>query len=339
MLSNYNPEVIIEPNILELELDKLKDQKIVLLTTKTPYKLFNSYLKNLEPKILIISKDIAEINKISSSKEIINSDIIVGFGSGTVLDVSKVISSKTQKKLIAIPTVLSCNVFATNKSTIIEEGKIKTIDSKVPDKVIIDTKIIKLSDVRYTLAGMADVLSIITAIFDWRLARKNGKEKYNYFIAEVGKALVTHIKQNYKKIFDKNDKAIEELAQMLLFSGYITNLYGCGRPESGSEHMFARAIEESNIYQKKLLHGESVILGILLSLELQGQNNVDFIYDIAKRMGIKKIFDDLSITEEDIILYLLKASQIRRERFTIFNLVNLGYEEAKVIVKKVLSKI
>lgn len=338
MLSNYNSAVVIEPNILKVELDKLKNQKIVLLTTKSPCKLLKKYLQNLEPKVLVASNDLSEINKIVSSKEVIDSDIIVGLGSGTVLDVSKVVSSKTQKKLIAIPTVLSCNVFATNKSVVLEKGKLKTINSKIPDKVIIDIEIIKLSDMRYTFAGIADVLSIITALHDWRLAFDSGKENYNYLIAEMGESLVRSAKQIYEKIFNQDSKAIEELAQMIIFSGYITNLYGCGRPESGSEHMFARAIEESNIYQKKLLHGEAVLLGILLSLELQGRRN-NFIYDIAKKMGIKKIFDDLSITEEDIICYLLKASKIRRERFTIFNLVDLTYNKAKLIVKKVFSKI
>tara|TARA_Y100000310_G_C20685873_1_gene818952 strand:+ start:1632 stop:2543 length:912 start_codon:yes stop_codon:yes gene_type:complete len=298
--------------------------------------MLNDVLTNYKP-VLIETNDIIEIQKVASSPELRNATIIA-VGSGTILDVAKVITSINNTKLIAIPSILSSNVFATNKSVILKEGTVKTIQSKIPDKIIIDIDLIKRAKPRYNWSGIADVLSIFTALYDWKLAMKENGEQDHKLARNLAESLLSTIHQTYPEILNLSDVGIKSLAECLVFSGYVTNLYGSGRPESGSEHMFSRAIEESLDFNKKILHGESVMLGILLTSELQGQNN-DLIYDIANKMKLKSILRDLSLTEDKIVDYLLKASTIRRERFSIFNMVEVDRPKAVEMVERVMSRL
>lgn len=334
--SNYASKVIIGKNAIEESFGKMEGCKSVILTTKNPYRLLEKNIQCLDAPVLFVeSNNIRDIERLRDFKEIRNADTLCGVGAGTVIDVSKIISSELEKKLTVVPTALSCNVFATNKSVILDEGKAKTINSKIPDSVIIDPSIIMASDSRYYLAGIADILSIYTAMHDWKIAFKNKKENCNSLIGKMAQTLVNSTIKGYKELLRRDEQSIEKLAKLLLTSGYITNYYGSGRPESGSEHMFARAIEESK-HNKKLLHGEAVLLGILMSSELQGQEN-SFVYDIANRMNMLSLLDKAAVTEDDLANYLVKASTIRRERFTIFNTINLSEDYARCVVKKIIS--
>ena len=339
MIANFNSELILEVGAFDREIKKLSGSKVFLITSKTPYSLFKSSLKYLDyTKYLVKSNNLAEINNIVMSDIIDNFDVIIGFGSGTTIDFAKVVSFMKGKKLIAVPTILSSNVFATNKSVIVDKGKIKTISSKVPDKVIIDFKLIECTFERYSLIGLSDVLSIFTALFDWELAVKHKKEKDNLIIANLAKSLLYYIKKNYPIIFEKNSESLEKLATLLLLSGYLTNIYGSGRPESGSEHMFARALEECKVYRRKVLHGEAVLLGILLCSELQGQAN-KFVYEIAKKINLHDVLINIPLNEDIITDLLLRASKIRRKRYSIFNTIKINQDLARQIVQTVLYKL
>ncbi|MBI4980306.1 iron-containing alcohol dehydrogenase [Candidatus Woesearchaeota archaeon] len=339
MIANFNSEVVIGNGILKTYISDQSSSNFVLITTKTPYKLFRKYFKDANyAKIIIKSNDISEINAVADSFRPRKFQRVIAFGSGTTIDFAKALSSKIGGYLVAIPTILSCNAFATNKSVVRSNSKLVSITSKTPDKVIIDLDIIKLSQERYNFAGVADVLSIFTALFDWNLAVQSKMEDKNQLIENISQSLLESMMQRSSEIFTKRDVALKKLAQMLLISGYVTNLYGSGRPESGSEHMFARAIEESGRYYKKMLHGEAVLLGILLCSELQCQKN-DYFYDIATRINLLTVLQGIRMDQKQIETYLLKASKIRRDRFTIFNKINLSQKMANTIVTKVLSKL
>ena len=220
------------------------------------------YINNLDENTLFIysptsikkinfkNDNVKTINWHDISKKIENIDIVVKklkkikkvvtFGGGSTIDIGKYISHKLKNEYICIPSMLSTNSYATNKVALIENGKKTTLEAKMPDCIILDDNILKMSETE-NLYGLADVLSIFTASYDWKLASLDIGEKIDKKIYDMSINLLNEVIQfikqkSFGEIINNNNKLFEYIG----IAGYITNLYGTGRPESGSEHIFAK---------------------------------------------------------------------------------------------------
>lgn len=266
----------------------------------------NQYLKNLKENALFIysptslnktnidnnyiikenwhniSKDIKKIDEYI--KKLKGIDTVISFGGGSTIDIGKYISYKLNIKYICIPSMLSTNSYSTNKVALIDNGKKITLQAKMPDEIIIDNNILKLSK-NENLYGLADVLSIYTALYDWKIANEDINEKIDKNIYNQANMLLDEVLQfinnnSFDTIIEKN----MELFKFIGIAGYITNLYCTGRPESGSEHIMAKEIER-NI---DIPHGMSVSVGILLMSNVQKR----FSYNIYNAIIKMKIFEN-----------------------------------------------
>lgn len=68
----------------------------------------------------------------------------IGFGGGTAIDVAKYIGCKKNIEIIAIPSMLSTNVYSTDKVLMITNGIKSTLDSRLPDAIVYDENILKV---------------------------------------------------------------------------------------------------------------------------------------------------------------------------------------------------
>ena len=293
------------------------------------------YINNLDENTLFIYSP-TSINKIKFendkvktinwhdiSKKIENIDIVVKeikkikkvvtFGGGSTIDIGKYISHKLKNEYICIPSMLSTNSYATNKVALIENGKKTTLEAKMPDCIILDDSILKMSETE-NLYGLADVLSIFTALYDWKLASLDIGEKIDKKIYDMAINLLNEviyfIKQNsFEEIINNNNKLFEYIG----IAGYITNLYGTGRPESGSEHIFAKELESAI----DVPHGISVSLGIIIMSILQGRK-LDEIINVIHKL---KVIDKRCIygINKDVIQRCIRNLKPRDERYTIVN--------------------
>ncbi len=258
-----------------------------------------------------ISKDIQQIERyienLSSIKE------IVTFGGGSTIDIGKYISNILNVKYTCIPSMLSTNSYATNKVALIKNGSKITLGAKMPDRIIIDDQLLKLSK-NENLYGLADVLSIYTALYDWEIAEKDIKEKINYGTYNKAENLLNEVLEFVRD--NSLENIIESNMQLFKFigiAGYITNLYGTGRPESGSEHILAKEIEK----KINVPHGMSVSIGILIMSLLQ-ERNLDNVLDAIIKMGILNNCNKYGLTK-DIITESFFNVKPRDDRYTIIN--------------------
>src|SRR5439155_13089486 len=105
----------------------------------------------------------------------------------------------------------------------------------IPDRIIVDTALIRLAPRALNRAGIGDLLSIHTALFDWRLAEWAGKARFDAAIADEERRLIDSLVAHAEAIRDVGDRALE-----LIVRGYITNnalclAAGTAQPEEGSE--------------------------------------------------------------------------------------------------------
>lgn len=267
--------------------------------------------------------------EIETNNNYADAESVVCFGGGVATDVAKYISLKIGRSLTSIPSAVSTNSFATNKVCLISEGVTKTMDGHLPDKVIIDMELLSRSDPEMNLCGIAELLSFHTALFDWRIADNDNIEKIDPFFYDLGKLSLDktlHLVESTK--FDIRDiSSIKFIIEELMLSGFMVNLYGSGRPQSGSEHIFSRRLEDAI----RIPHGMSISLGIVIMSLLQN-NGYNEVKSILKRVGLidaackrgasKKVIEDI-----------MSSLEPRGDRYSILNKLNKG--EIRSIMKEV----
>lgn len=312
------------------------------------------YLKSIEEKCLLvysptsIDKNKININKsnlkiystseLTIEKETIDRIItnldeykrVISIGGGTATDIGKYISNKFNKELICIPTMLSTNAYSTNKVAIVVDGKKETLDAKLPDKIFIDQNILKNSN-ENNLYGVADIFSISTASNDWLLANKYNNEEITIEYDEANKLL----NETIDYVLNNDSQAIKE-NQMLMYklvgdAGEITNKFGCGRPESGSEHIFAKGLEK----EIKIPHAIAVANGIVLMLYAQSlildKKLDDKPYIALKKLGIYELNKKYNISS-DLITKVFMNLKPREDRYSVVNLIYKDNELKEKII-------
>lgn len=293
------------------------DSNTLLIYSPTSLRKVNFINKN---KVICLStaQITKEVENISHIIQKVPSNIctIVALGGGTAIDIAKYISLKLNKPLVAIPSMLSTNVYATNKVALLIEQHKTTLMGKVPDRIYVDFKFLKKSSV-YNLFGLADIFSIYTALYDWKLAKNYNNEDIDLEIYEQAYDLLTEtihfVKSNsYINIVN----SVEQIYYIVGKAGFITNIYGNGRPESGSEHILAKEIESKiNIH-----HGISVSISIIIMSLIQNNISKD-VYDCILKIGILKDIKKYNITRK-FLFNLLKNLSARIDRFSIVDIYN-----------------
>lgn len=304
------------------------DEKVLIIYSPTAVKE-NKIPINKENFILFSTKEITK--NVDEIEKVINSNIcfeqIISIGGGTAIDIGKYISYITSKKIICIPTMLSTNSYATDKVALIVNGKKRTLEAKLPDLILIDENIMKKA-YEFNLYGLADVLSIYTALKDWDIAVKENSEKkdemYNIAKKLLNKTVNYILNTSYDNIIDNPEKLFYLIGE----SGHITNKYGSGKPESGSEHIFAKELESII----DIPHGISVANGIII-MSISQDNFSSDIYNCLKKL---KLFEKSSKLEVEIKLIKKAFYQMlpRNDRYTIVNSLVSDINKKRIVLEK-----
>lgn len=272
----------------------------------------------------IFGRSVVFIKALAQSKRTYKN--IVSLGGGTATDVAKYIAYQSGATFTCIPSMLSTNAYATNKVALVVDGEKITLDAKLADKIILDASLLYTSP-QQNLYGLADVFSIHTALKDWRLAENKAIEIIDTSIYDQADSLLNKV-QHFVADTDSNHIS-HEVPSLFAFigeSGYITNVHGTGRPESGSEHIFAKALEK----RIDIPHGVSVSFGILLMSLLQNNFSTE-IADVIKKIGTLKFVEELGISRKLIDDTLLSLKP-REDRYSIIDEVLLDQEKVTQVV-------
>lgn len=291
-------------------LNKKKDKCLVVFS--------DSSIKYLKLKDNFIRLNINSTDKnIYKIQSFLNNNYnfkeIISIGGGTAIDIGKYIAYLTKRKLSVILTMLSTNAFATDKVCL--NGKIKktTMQAVCPNVVIFDENLLKFAK-EYNNFGLCDVLSIHTALRDWEISNIYTGEKINKYYKK-SKSLYLKTKRHILKNINNLDNCLWKSFKYIKLSGIITNKHGSGRPESGSEHIYAREIE---LKKEKIIHGLAVINGIMV-MSVRQNNLDDDIQKIYNYFCIDMYNKKYKITKK-LLKDINNNIQPRSDRFTIINL-------------------
>lgn len=201
-------------------------------------------------------------------------DVIYAIGGGLSVDAAKYLSLKSGLPLVCIPTALSVDAFLTWASGVRRGGSVYYIETRPPDRLIVDFAMLGRGPAAIRAAGICDVLSIATGLWDWRFAEERGQNppatRYIPYVDLSAQAILAGSLDCAEAAGRGNAEGLKQLLDCLALEVQLCNLIGHSRPEEGSEHYFAYSVE--NTMGKGLPHGDLVGPGILLIAALQGQD-------------------------------------------------------------------
>ena len=197
---------------------------------------------------------------------------IYAVGGGLVADAAKYLAVKLNAPLVCLPTALSVDAFITWASGYRQDGCVRYLETKPPDRLILDFAVLAAAPAAIRAAGICDLLSIATGCRDWQLADARGQNPPNMPFVPYVYAAAQAILQgalDCAEAAGRGDRdGLKQLYDCLALEVQLCNQIGHSRPEEGSEHYFAYAVE--NVMGKGLPHGDLVGPSILLIAEKQG---------------------------------------------------------------------
>jgi glycerol-1-phosphate dehydrogenase [NAD(P)+] len=264
------------PKIEIMAFSEISEKRPVLLITSAPaWNAVKASMRglNVVETIKVTEASTAHWDALQSSIENRQSEIVYAVGGGLVADASKYIASKLNLPLVVLPTALSVDAFITAASGIRRNGCVYYIETKVPENLILDFDTIARGPISIRAAGITDVMSIATGSWDWKFAHEQGKNP-------AGMEFIPWVYDNAQSILNgvldcaeaagRGDRdGLKTLYDCLAMEVQLCNQIGHARPEEGSEHYFAYAVE--NEMGHGLPHGDLVGPGIMIMSRLQGQ--------------------------------------------------------------------
>ena len=289
----------------------------ILVTQENLYELYREDLDKTEfEKILFIKGGNVEetANIMAECRE--SDALIIAFGGGSVLDAVKYSASTIDKPYITIPSALSNDAIYSTVARLVKNGQKVGFDVQPPMGIIVDIDVIRNSPRELLLAGIADLVSNLSAIQDWLLSHNEIGEPINelaFMLAKESAMPILHYSE--EDLF--SDKLILDLVNGLITSGLSMSISGNTRGASGAEHMISHAIDKY-YPEKATIHGLQVGWALQI-IEKRYRGDEYGINDFFERIGIKKLIEEkVPFSEEDFDALVPLAKKIRK-RYTILN--------------------
>ena len=309
IISRYIPEVI--------------GQKTIIISEEFLIGIYKEKIMDISQDFggaeVIAMKGASFDEAVAIAKKVCVEDIkvIIGIGGGRVLDTAKYAAHISKAVYICMPTSLSNDSLASPFSVLETYGKArKTFECKIPTAIIVDTNMIINAPIEQTLSGIGDTIAKHTALYDWKLSARKTSSRVDDFAYALSR-------MSYDSVYhcdEKNMKSrvfIRILSRALVMGGLAMEIAGSSRPCSGSEHLFAHAIEE--YYPEiRITHGLAVALGSVPACIFQGQSP-EGMMNFFKTYGLNIDPASYGITEDMFADMWKKARTVRTGRITILD--------------------
>ena len=202
---------------------------------------------------------------------------VIGIGGGKVIDAAKYCGFLRNLAFISIPTSASSDGFSSASASLLVEGRRKSVPAK-----------------KFIYSGIGDMVSKITALYDWKFEEEHGYGKVNDFATMIAKnAVNSFVRTSFESI--EEDLFIKELLDSLAMSGIANEIAGSSAPTSGSEHLISHALDK--MLEQPQLHGIQVGIATYLMSVVQDHRykrvNTIFtqtgFWDFVKTLGMRRV--------------------------------------------------
>jgi succinate semialdehyde reductase len=203
------------------------------------------------------------------------SDLIIGMGGGSVIDVAKKAAADLDLRKVMIPTTAGTGSEVTHEAVLkVDRKKRAFVDEKLtPDIAIVDPDLMKTMPQKLIASSGIDALAHAIECYD--------SKRSNLLVKILAFEAYGIIKDNLRKAVDGEEKAIENMTLGSLMAGMA---FG----NSGTALAHALSYPLSN---EGVPHGEAVAMVLPFALEFNG-------FDAKVIKEVKGIIRDLKLGRE-----------------------------------------
>jgi glycerol-1-phosphate dehydrogenase [NAD(P)+] len=304
--------------------------KVLFVHGKNSYLNFLGIMSGLDADEVTISSppSLAETIERADGLRPDNFSLVVSIGGGSVIDTGKLLSTRLEIPNVSIPTSLSHDGIASPRVSLRSNSGPASIAARVPRAVFVDLGVALSSPHRFAAAGFGDTVAKKTAVLDWKLASEMGIEEYGDYSAALAELSAEHVLRASKEIAKGTEYGLRVLAEALVSSGIAMAIAGSSRPASGSEHLFAHALQL--LRPGVALHGEMCGVGTIMMAKLHGID-WEYVRESIQVVGAPVDAKGLGVSDLDVIRALTIANKITK-RYTILS-KGLSFEEAERLAR------
>ena len=294
--------------------------KKIMVTQEYLYNIYkNELIKNSFFKIVFVKGGTVE-EASEVIRQIKNQDaIILAFGGGSVLDIVKYCASKCDAPYITVPSTLSNDAIYSCVARLTSGEKKKSYGVQPPTGIIVDLDVIKKSPRDLIMAGVADLVSNLSALEDWKLAYKNIGEPINELAYMLSKESVMPLFDYHSEDEVLTDGFLFDLTNGLITSG-LSMICGTTRVTSGAEHLISHAIDEY-YPNRSTIHGLQVGWAHLI-IERDIRKNIKVynrLYTLFDNIGVLEAINrNMKFVEKEFDSLIPQAITMRN-RYTVLS--------------------
>ena len=235
---------------------------------------------------------------------------VISIGGGKVIDAGKYAAFLRNIPFISVPTSSSSDGFSSASASLLVHGKRTSVPAKLAYGIIVDTQVIRTAPDKFIYSGIGDMISKITALYDWIFEEKSGYSEVNDFAVMIAKKAV---------------------------NGIANEIAGSSAPTSGSEHLISHALDK--ILEVPQLHGIQVGIATYIMSKVQNHRYVR-VETILRETGFFDYAATLGMKREDFIKAIEMAPSIKPFRHTYLHEETYRELAKKIVLEdEVLQKV
>ena len=216
------------------------------------------------------------------------------------------------------------------------QGKRTSVPARLAYGIIVDTQVIRTAPEKFIYSGIGDMISKITALYDWIFEEKAGCGEVNDFAVMIAKKAVnSFVRTPYESI--KDELFLKELLDSLAMSGIANEIAGSSAPTSGSEHLISHALDK--ILEVPQLQGIQVGIATYIMEKVQDHRYIR-VSTVLQETGFGDYVATLHMKRSDFLKAIDMAPSIKPHRHTYLH--EEKYREAAkklVIEDEVLNRV
>lgn len=261
-------------------------------------------------------------------------DAVVGIGGGRTVDVAKYAASMSGLPFVAVATTLTHDGLASPVSSLENHGRKASYGVHVPIAVFVDIDEVRTAPPEHIASGVGDVLSNLSAIADWELAREVNGET----VDGLSLSLARTASEAILDIEPGTDRFLATLADSLILSGIAMTVAGSSRPCSGACHEISHALDA--YHGSPGLHGAQVAFGALFATWLRRDEELFPKLESAMRIHhLPRTPTELGIDRDIFVQAVVAAPRTRPDRFTILEHLQQSPQETEEVIDAYLATI
>ncbi|MDR0417063.1 MAG: iron-containing alcohol dehydrogenase, partial [Propionibacteriaceae bacterium] len=176
--------------------------------------------------------------------------VVVALGSGTVTDIAKHAVFEFEKatpgerlRLVATQTANSVVAYTSNQAPITFGQVKRTLPSRLPDLLVLDTQTLADCPLEYTVGGLGDAFVVAGSFADYRLANLLGMGRWEPVSWETMRFSLARFLAKDPILADRGVAGAGVLALDLAACGLSLSFAGESAPVSGLEHVTSHTLD------------------------------------------------------------------------------------------------